>query len=615
MASLAPYGSDGRDQWIDGTIALGCQHLHETPESVHEVLPAGPMPPMPSAPHVITSDARLDNRAELCERLGIDGATIADSQIILAAYARWGRECPRYLLGDFSFAIWDASRRCLLCVRDPMGVKPFYYRAGGPGPFVFASDLAALMAVGPRTVNWPALKGKLAYLSYYHPEATLVAEVSNLPPGHLLEVDANGVRKTAYFRPEDAPSIRYAREDDYAERLRELLIDAVRCRVRSEGEVAAHLSGGLDSSAIAVLAARETRADRRTLTTYSYAVRPPAGSGPQHEWAHIAAVCEQEGISCAFTEVSPGECLAYLTRDVAHTSPFASAPWDAQIFRRASQAGARVLLSGWGGDELITGHALGFYAELFAHGRWTTLWRESGARLAADTSAPPRLSARMRFLLERGVKPLLPDRVIARLDDGFMERPAFAPFLDPDLVAQLRQIPLLPVVPKRWEHPSVHQQQLGMLAYGHVQLRMETWAAETAPLGLTVRYPLLDRRIVEFALGIPSRLHVQDGWIRSLFRSATRDLLPETVRWQRKVGLEVSMEANRAAFLAGMRARIDGAVSERPALRRPVLCRRTLACTALDVNTPAGRRLGRRVLTGLQCEAVLESVVNVGGNL
>src|SRR5205823_11977388 len=103
--------------------------LHTTPESLHERLPAT----LPGRPDLaITADARLDNRAELGDALGVphpERAGLPDSALILLAYARWGERCPERLLGDFAFAIWDGRARRLFCARDPLGVKPFVYYA------------------------------------------------------------------------------------------------------------------------------------------------------------------------------------------------------------------------------------------------------------------------------------------------------------------------------------------------------------------------------------------------------------------------------------------------------------------------------------------------------
>jgi len=115
-------GPDGSKIWCEGSVALGHQMLHTTPESLHETLP------FEKDGIIITADARIDNRKELSEKLNIeDEESVPDSYFILIAYRKWGEKCPEKLLGDFAFAIWDKDNEKLFCARDHMGIKPFYY--------------------------------------------------------------------------------------------------------------------------------------------------------------------------------------------------------------------------------------------------------------------------------------------------------------------------------------------------------------------------------------------------------------------------------------------------------------------------------------------------------
>jgi asparagine synthase (glutamine-hydrolysing) len=611
LSALAPYGPDGLGRWIDGSVALGCARLFDTPESVHDQQPSPPRPPLPSTPRVITADVRLDNRDELCASLGVherERVGMGDSQIVLAAYLRWGAECPAHLLGDFSFCVWDAPRRTLFCARDPMGVKPFYYRGGAQTPFMFSSDLRALVGAAPHAVDWRTMSGYLRHAFYYDAAATLYEGISKLPAGHTLEADRHGLRVAAYFRPHDAASVRYARRGEYAERLAELMHDAVRCRLRSAHPIATHLSGGLDSSAIAAIASRLERANGRRVLAYSYSSPPDAGD-VTWERANIEAVCAAEGLACEYTNVSQSEAYAHLMWDVANGSPYASGPWDRQIMQRASSAGARVLLSGWGGDELVSFHGLGYYAELLSHGDLAALWRAARHRLQ-DTGSRSDPLARLKFVWRRALAPLVPDRLAAAMLSGAVQRPRFPPFLEPVIAQRLRLVRERHSVPLRVERRSVRRHQLGMLAYGHLPRRMETWHAEAAGPGVVHRYPLLDRRLVEFALGVPSNVYVDNGAIRAVFRAATRSVLPASVCDHRKVGPEASVERNAAARDAAARQVVDACLREpAPAAERRVICRHALRRCWPAATAEASQVLQREVLNALQCEAVLQSSV------
>ncbi|NJK41363.1 MAG: hypothetical protein HC934_08430 [Acaryochloridaceae cyanobacterium SU_2_1] len=123
IQALAHRGPQGCHSWLQGSIGLGHCLLWTTPESIHETLP------LQQETLVITADVRLDNRPDLIDQLDLqdpDLSQLTDSQLILAAYQRWGKSCPAYLLGDFAFALWDGKQQQLFCARDHFGVKPFF---------------------------------------------------------------------------------------------------------------------------------------------------------------------------------------------------------------------------------------------------------------------------------------------------------------------------------------------------------------------------------------------------------------------------------------------------------------------------------------------------------
>ena len=212
----------------------------------------------------IAADVRLDNRAELYAALAIgpdERATLDDAGLLLRAYLQWGTACVERLLGDFAFALWDEAAGRLFCARDFVGVRPFYYHhAPSTGLFVCAGGLPAMVAhpAVPGLLNLAYLRGYLQAPSglFQRPEHTFYQEIHKLPPAHCLTVARDGLRRWAYWQPGRTAERRYAAERDYLEELRALLDAAVACRVESPFPVGAHISGGLDSSSVAVLAHR-----------------------------------------------------------------------------------------------------------------------------------------------------------------------------------------------------------------------------------------------------------------------------------------------------------------------------------------------------------------------
>jgi len=487
----------------------------------------------------IAADVRLDNRSDLWAALQIDpaqGQTLSDPELLLHAYRRWGEECPAHLLGDFAFALWDEERQRLLCARDFVGVRPFYYHHRPGQGFVWASDIQPLLA-HPQIPNRLNLAYAKAHLlngmgQFQHPAHTFYADVEKLPPAHCLTVDRSGLRTWAYWQPGRAPERRYADERDYVAEMRSLLHQAVACRVETTVHgVGAHLSGGLDSSSVAVIAQRILQESGRSATGFSWA--PPysvlaANDTPDKddERPLVDAVAQAAGLPLRYTTLTPEHALAFDRRDSTR-QPTTTLQLELSTSQDAAGLGIRTMLSGWGGDELLVFNGRGYFADLLRRGRWLTLQREFGARGELFGSAV------WKQWISSGLFPLLPTALMRRLRPDDFPLPSGLPTaLRPDFAAALAQVDPL-TRPDLRERPGVRRMQMALLENGHIPYRLESWASHAATLGLTYAFPLLDRRIVEFALSIPDYLYFKNGWKRYLYRTAMQGILPDSVRWHK----------------------------------------------------------------------------------
>ena len=535
MAALAtyPWKEGGALPLIvqNGDGALAIQQAGEAGRSLSRPLHQNGL--------TIAADVRLDNRAELLTALGMhpaQGATLSDPELLLHAYRRWGIECPQHLLGDFAFALWDESQQRLLCARDFVGTRPFYYQQRPGQGFVCASDLRALLAHPdvPQRLNLAYVKAELltGMGQFQHPAHTYYAGVEKLPPAHALTVDRSGLRTWAYWQPGRTPERRYANEADYVDEVRQLLHEAVACRVAEAAHgVGAHLSGGLDSSSMAVIAHRILQAEGRSVTGFSWAppfsiVAPNDTPDKDDERPLVEDVAAAAGLPLRYTILTPEHALAFARRD--HTrQPTTTLQLELSTSQDAAGLGIRTLLSGWGGDELLVFNGRGYFADLLRRGRWLTLQQEFVARGELHGSAV------WKQWIASGLFPLLPTGLMRRLrQDDFPPPSGLPAILRPDFAAALADIEPL-VRPELRERPGVRRMQIALLENGHLPYRMESWASHGATLGLTYAFPLLDQRIVEFALSIPDSLYFQKGWKRYLYRAAMDGILPDEVRWHK----------------------------------------------------------------------------------
>ena len=211
LAALAGYGGASA-RWEGDAAGIGCRGpggAGSAPPSLRFDAEAGV---------AVAADARLDDRGALCDALGVprpERAGLADADLVLRAWLRWGRDCPKRLLGDYAFAVWDTRGRRLFCARDPVGVRPFYYAVTARG-FVFASAVEAVLAAPgvSGALDEAMVAAHLTRLSVYGTAHTFFEAVRKLPPGHALTVEAEALghggalRPERYWRPEDAPLAR-----------------------------------------------------------------------------------------------------------------------------------------------------------------------------------------------------------------------------------------------------------------------------------------------------------------------------------------------------------------------------------------------------------------------
>ena len=510
-----------------GPVGLGQTLRHDAPPSLHE------RQPLIRGALALVADARLDDRDALCRLLGVDPAqraALPDSVLVLRAYERWGERCPERLSGSYAFALWDGRRGALLLARDHMGQRPLSYSRSGPS-LVFATDYRAVLAHPSvrREIDEEVVVGRLLRAHRVGLERTPWAGVRKLRPGSALVVEPGGVpRTTTHWRPARRPAPTPSRPEDHAEALRETLATAVGDAVRSVHPVASHLSGGLDSTTVAVLAARALAEQERSLAlALSWSPAPDDGVG-RDEQARIAEVVGELGVPCAYLELSPDAARRNRVRELA-LEPNETRLAEDVLLGRAREHGARVVLSGWGGDELPSFNARGYLAMLLRSGPWRTLTGEIVAGARRQGASPVRVARALRARIAREALPPLLPGPLARIPRGAVApRAKGLSGLDPraERLLDERDHRLRP-------RSSPRAMQLALLRNGHITMRLESWAHAAAEAGVEYRFPLLDRRVMELCLGLPEDVWMRDGWSRWLFRTAADPLLPASIAWGR----------------------------------------------------------------------------------
>lgn len=522
--TLHDWGRDGRGLLVQGGLALGHQHLALTSVSGNE------LQPLCLGRQYIVSDAVIDNRTELCELLEIDAILaeeVPDSQLILRAYQRWGEACVERLVGDFAFAIWDAETSRLFAARDVVGSRPFFY-AQRAGTLLFGTTVESIVA--HPDIPFGIDESRVAFFlaqpfgAYENP---FVEGIEFLPPGHTLLASIHGIDIRRYWHPEEIPPASPATLDDYAEQLRSLVESAIEDRLCQNHPVGSHISGGLDSTGISVLAHRLLRNNGSRLDM-SYAWAPPVCDlyplvdSVRDERVQIADLCKREGFGCIFGSATADDYMRFFKRNLAFensTDLFEELP----LMEQAASRGTRVMLSGWGGDECVTFGLRGYPSWLLGQRRFKDLFnlaRTCGGGLRNPIGIS-------RFIFQLGVLPLCSDNVYS----------TFSPYLKTRQLLSLSAPALMARYPDAYKKTSLiwrdardpFSMQCALLKNGHLSARMSLWSTWAGPLGIQYRYPLLDKRLLEFSLSLPPDMLWQKRRERIVYREAMRDVLPKRV--------------------------------------------------------------------------------------
>lgn len=561
---LTAPGLGEPEYWAEGGVALLIRQRIVTCEDLAERQPwvGG------GGNQVLVYDGRLDNREEIAAALGIrlNGETVPDGRLLIAAMERWGEQALPRLIGDFALALWDKENRKLLLARDQMGRRTLYYHHGGN--FVaFATTYRALLALPgvPKKIDELGVADFLV-LNMRQPVETLYEGVRRVPKASFAVFDNNGLRISRYWELTPRCPIRFASDDEYIEAMREQLDRAVACRLRARNVVSAAMSGGLDSSAVAATAAR-LLAPNRLLTVTSV---PPEGLelSPRSSAWYV----DERPYVKAIAAMHPNMNQMLVSSDSPHwievePAPFFDASgiplrsvsnigWLLPGYDAAINSGCNVLLIGEGGNAAWSWNGLRLLSNYFRRGNWFKLARELAlidrnrpygmswkAILRSEVLAPqePRPLTRWRKKLgEAGGDPWTGYSAI---------NPAFAE--EVNLLRRMTEAQFDFIGP-----PDAQGLRLEMIRRSEHGPDVAT--AMRAMNGLETRTPLWDIRLLEFCLSIPEEQFLRHGVTRRLTRFALADRLPMQVLENRLLGAQNPETIHRLESMrAGMLEEIE----------------------------------------------------------
>jgi asparagine synthase (glutamine-hydrolysing) len=403
----------------------------------------------------------------------------SDTEVLLAAYLKWGRECLSKLIGMFSFAIWDAHTKQLFAARDRFGVKPFYY-TWIKDQFFFASEIKALWAAGARKAKrervWASY---FVYGTYGSRQETFWSDIWQLPAGHCLTLHGNSSAIEPWYNFLDtvlaqSDAWRGTAEADVAEHYLALLSESVRLRFRSDVPVGFNVSGGLDSSLLLALI-NQAFPGNASIEAFTFFT----GHHAYDELPWARSMMAMTPYPLNEVQLTPAE-IPRLAQKIAHAQdePFGGLPTLAysKLFEEARLRGILVLLDGQGLDEAWAGY---------------DYYQKNEAALVQGVTGSP-------------LRPNV-------LEDDFR---------------QLAEPPSVPVV---FTDP-LQQMQYRDLFYTKIPRALRFNDRISMLHGTELREPFLDHRLVEFAFSLPSTFKIQRGEGKYFLRKMARTYLPDGLR-------------------------------------------------------------------------------------
>ncbi|WP_405010874.1 asparagine synthase (glutamine-hydrolyzing) [Kitasatospora sp. NBC_01539] len=506
-ATLACRGPDADGVWLSRHAALGHRRL-----SVIDL--DGGIQPQADADRagaVLSYNGELYNHTELrreLESLGHVFRTRSDTEVVLRAHLQWGRDAPRRFNGIFAYALWDTRAEELLLVRDHLGIKPLYWHAHRSG-VLFGSEPKAVLAnpLLPAELDAEGVAELFALPAAPSAGHGLFRGLHEVRPGHLVSVTRHATREVRYWALESRPH--EDSEEATRARVRELLADAVDRQLVSDVPLCTLLSGGVDSSAVTALAAAaRERAGHGKITSFSVdfpgsADRTPDAWRTSLDAPYVQAAAEHIGTLHTSVLVPDDDLLD--ARDAvlrARDRPgWGEMDASLHLLFREVRRRSTVALSGEAADEIFGGYPYFHDAAALASGTFPWLHgRTTPAALLRED-----VRARVR-----------PEEYTA---DAYRSELAAVPRLDGETGRAARVREVFHLALTRWLPPLLDRVDRVSMS-----------------VGLEVRVPFCDHRLVEYLWNVPWEFKAPGGRSKGLLRDAVRDLLPPQVADRPKSG-------------------------------------------------------------------------------
>ena len=519
-------GPDGEGIWTHQHNHVGFAHRRLSIIDLN----TGAQPMTDINGNVICYNGEIYNYRDLKKELSnYQFKTSSDTEVILAAYNKWGTECVNHLRGMFAFAIWDGRKMRLFCARDRFGIKPFYYAVIN-NVLVFASEAKTLLLFLPQIeTDIDALNDYLTF-QFILDGKTLFAGIHELPAGHTMTVNRNNIQTNQYWEVYYIPDFNHTARY-FTEELRNLINESVEYHIVSDVPFGSYLSGGIDSSAITSFASSFTNDDEFKAFTGKFSL------GELYDESKYAkALGSSYGLSLHEIEITSDDFIKTFNKVIYHLDYPVAGPGSFpqyHVSKLASQY-RKVVLGGQGGDEIFGGYTrylIAYFEQCIKGAIDGTL--QNGNFIVTYESIIPNLIALQNY------KPLIREFWGEGLFDDIDKRYYRLINRANTLEKEIRWDVLGDYSPFEAFSKIFNGSNVGKESYLDKMTHFDFKTLLPALLqvedrmsmahGLESRVPFLDHPIVEFAATMPSDIKFKDGTLKMVLLNAVRDLLPDII--------------------------------------------------------------------------------------
>jgi len=479
--------------------------------------------------YYFVGNINIYNISELKNKLSINlNIEIPTEELIIRLYLKFGENFSNHILGDFSFCFYDNKNSQIICSRDHMGIKPLYYFENEK-TFIFSDSIEVLVSyvgIDSKALNKSIINEWLVNYFVRDINKTFYEDINKLPRATELYFTNNNLKTCLYWDLNKIKSVSFDNEKKCIEKLNELLISSIEDRIKNVSVLGAHSSGGLDSTPISIIANKFLKKKNKSLHTFNWCKPKPEDEElSNYDWSDAREVAKIEGFSHHEIEISKETIQNSLLNHDISINGTTMYEYEHVLLPIAQKLEVDTILSGFGGDEILTSRFKDTHYDKIRRGRFIYTYKRLKLE-AKNNESEIKICYR---LLKTIFKSFIPKKILYKTQINIQSNKftVKSKIFNEDLSKYNKLFNI-------FIFDTNKEKQLELSSNGYHQERLESWDSLGKKYGIEYVYPLLDKRIVEFAISLDSSLYYKNETSRYLYKQVLANYIPEFLLQKKK---------------------------------------------------------------------------------